>query len=325
MALGRKVTGAAMIAAAGAVATTRLLRARPPAPPAPAPGTPARWGWRHAELFHTVRGRGPRALLLHDLYTGASGREMADLGDRLERAFTLTTLGLPGFGRSGKPRMRYRPDLFVEAIVELVRHAIGAPTLLVGSGLSAGYAAEAAARLGSGASGVVLLGPPELNGGEISETPAFQPLAYQLLRSPFGELYHHIHAVAPWRRQALRSWLAAPPADLDERADDLHRYASQPGAAWALWSLWTGELAYDPRPAIGRLDLPALALWGAEARGNPAAPELYALARPDLAQRVLPGTARWPHVDDPDAAAREILAWWDEGPAAAHGGEPLGG
>jgi pimeloyl-ACP methyl ester carboxylesterase len=308
----RKIAGGALVAGAVAMAATRLLRARPPAMTAPAPGTPHRWGWRHADLFTTVRGQGPPALLVHDLYTGASGREMASLGDRLEGELTVHTLDLPGFGRSGKPRMRYGPDLFFDALVELVRHEIGAPTLLVGSGLAAAYVVEAAVRLGNEVRGVVLLGPPEPSGPAVFETPTLRPLVYQLLRSPFGELYHHAHAVRSWRRQALRSALAGEPADLDERADELHRSASQPGAAWVLWSLWSGDLAWDPRPALARLGPPALALWGAEARGNPAAPEGYRAVRPDLVQRVIPGTARWPHVDQPDAAAHEILAWWRE-------------
>jgi pimeloyl-ACP methyl ester carboxylesterase len=305
----RRIAGGALVAGAAAVAATRLLRARPPVLPAPPPGMPRRWPWRHADLFGTARGAGPPALLLHDLYTGAGGHEMAELGDRLEGMFTVHTLDLPGFGRSGKPRLRYGPDLFIDAIVEFVRHVIDAPTVLVGSGLSAAYAVEAGARLGNLAAGVVLLGPPEPGGTEMLPSPTARPVLYQVLRSPFGELYHHIHAITPWRRQALRSFLAAPPADLDERAEDLHRYASQPGAEWALWSLWSGDLGWDPRPALARLGAPALVLWGAETRANPAAPETYRAVRPDLDQRVLPGTARWPHLDDPDAVAEAILGW----------------
>lgn len=321
MSFGRKVVGGALVASAAAVAATRLLRARPPALPAPAPGTPRRWGWRHADLFVTERGDGPPAVLLHDLYTGASGVEMAPLGDRLEEALTVHTLDLPGFGRSGKPRMRYDPSFFIDAIVEFVRHDVGSPTLLVGSGLSAAYVVEAAARLRKLARGVVLLGPPELAGNGALAAPTLGPLIYQLFRSPFGELYHHLHAISVWRRQALRSSLGVEPLDLEERADDLRRYASQPGAEWALWSLWSGAMAWDPLPTLARLSTPVLVLWGAESHGNPAAPETYRSARRDLDQRVLVGAARWPHVDDPDVAAREILAWWRAAVEAASTGD----
>jgi pimeloyl-ACP methyl ester carboxylesterase len=233
---------------------------------------------------------------------------MAPLGNRLESAFTVHTLDLPGFGRSGKPRMRYEPSLLIDAIVELARHAVPTPILLVGSGLSAGYAVEAAARLGSLADGVVLLGPPEARWD--TAPPILGDLLYQVLRSPVGEMYHHLHANSLWRRHALRSSLAVEPLDLEERAGDLGRYAAQPGAEWALWSLWSGDLTWDPLPTLSRLRTPALVLWGAESRGDPAAPETYRVMRPDLDQRVVVGSARWPHVDDPDAVAREILAWW---------------
>ncbi|HUP19633.1 MAG TPA: alpha/beta hydrolase [Gemmatimonadota bacterium] len=257
----------------------------------------------------TARGAGPDALLLHDLYTGASGEEMSDLAGRLAGRRTTHVADLPGFGRSGRPRMRFGPDLFFDAVVELVRHAIGRPTLLVGSGLSAAYAVEAAVRLGDQASGVVLLAPPEPESAGSIESPTLRPLAYQLLRTPFGELWHGLHAATAWRRHALRADLAVEPADLDERAERRHRYARQPGSHWPLWSLWAGDLEWDPRPALARLGAPALVLWGAEARRNPSAPDLYRAVRPDLEQRVIPGTGRWPHADAPEAVAEAIEAW----------------
>ncbi|MBW3660817.1 MAG: alpha/beta hydrolase [Gemmatimonadetes bacterium] len=311
MGLGRKLIGGAMAATAVAAAAARALRATPPEPPAPPAGDPRRYGWRHAEIFLAARGQGPPALLLHDLYTGASGLEMEPLANRLAGEWTVHLADLPGFGRSGRPAMRFGPDLFFDAIVELVRHSIDEPTVLVGSGLSAAYAVEAAVRLGDAVRGVVLLAPPEPEGPGVIERPTWRPLAYQLLRSPFGEAYHALHAARRWRRHALSIDLAAEPADLDERADELHRLARQPDSHWALWSLWVGDLAWDPRPALSRLGAPALALWSAEARTNPAAPETYRAVRPDLPQQVVPGTGRWPHVDAPPETAEAMLAWWD--------------
>lgn len=317
MGLPRKIVMVAGAAAAVAAAARLLRHWTPPLPP-PAAGDPERFPWRHAELFLTRRGSGPPALLLHDLYTGASGAEMEPLGDRLAGSFTVHTVDLPGFGRSGRPRMRYDPALYVDAVMELVRHGIGAPTLLVGSGLSAGFAVHAAARLGGEASGVVLLAPLEPDVSRGTTSPALRPLLYQLLRSPFGELYHHLHATTAWRRHALRQDLAVEPGDLTARADSLRRHARQPDGGWPLWSLWVGDLDWDPRRLLARLAAPTLVLWGAEARSNPAAPELYDAVRPDLTQEVTPDTARWPHVDAPDAVAASIRSWWAaEGAVAA--------
>lgn len=323
MGLPRTIVTAAG-AAAAATAAAHLLRHRtPPLPPPPA-GQPERFPWRHAELFLTRRGSGPPALLLHDLYTGASGAEMEPLADRLAGSFTVHIIDLPGFGRSGRPRMRYHPRLYVDAVMELVRHRIGAPTLLVGSGLSAGFAVDAAARLGGEASGVVLLAPLEPAASTGTAGPALRPLLYQLLRSPLGEIYHHLHAATAWRRHALRQDLAVEPADLTARADALRRQARQPGGEWPLWSLWVGHLDWDPRRLLARLAAPILVLWGAEARSNPAAPELYDAIRPDLTQEVTPETARWPHVDAPDAVASSIRSWWAAEEPAAAGGDGRG-
>ena len=200
---------------------------------------------------------------------------------------------------------------------------VGRGTRELGSGLSAAYAVEAAVRLGDLVPGVVLLGPPEPEGPGVIERPTWRPLAYQLLRTPFGEAYHAVHAAKGWRRHALGVDLAAEPADLDEKADELHRFARQPDSHWALWSLWVGDLEWDPRPALARLGAPALALWSAEARSNPAAPETYRAVRPDLPQRVIPGTGRWPHVDAPAETADAILEWWNgaAGPSSEATGE----
>lgn len=316
------LAGVVAATAALAAASARVRRAVPPELPAPRSGASGHHPWRHADLFFTRAGSGPPALLIHDLYAGASGEEMAPLSERLGSEMETLLLDLPGFGRSGIPRMRYGPDLFFDAIVEFVRHAIDRPTLLVGSGLAAAYVAEAAIRLGRLASGVVLLAPPEPRGIGIIETPTWRPLAYQALRSPLGDAYHLWRASSARRRQVLERELAVAPPDIDERADRLHRYARQRDSRWPLWSLWAGDLDWDPRASLSRLGAPALVVWGAEARGNAAAPDAYHAVRPDLEQEVVPGTARWPHLDAPDRVADEILDWWArEGTVPAEDGE----
>lgn len=306
----RKLLAGVVAATAVLAAASARVRRATPELPAPPDGEAERHPWRHADLFFTRAGSGPPALLLHDLYAGASADEMEPLAEELRGEMETVLLDLPGFGRSGHPRMRFGPDLFFDAIVELVRHAIDRPTLLVGSGLAAAYASEAALRLGRLSTGVVLIAPPEPDGIAVIETPTWRPLVYQALRSPLGDAYHLWRSSRTRRRQVLERDLSTPPADLRERADRLHRHARQRDTRWPLWSLWSGDLAWDPRASLARLGAPALVLWGAEARRNAAAPDAYHAVRPDLAQEVVPGTARWPHVDAPGLVAEEILAWW---------------
>lgn len=317
MGLPRKLAGAVLAAGAAAVAVPRVRGRHPSELPSPPPGQHGHYPWRHADLFFVSRGHGPAALLLHDLYTGASGSEMDPLADALDEGFEVHLADLPGFGRSGKPAMRYTPDLFFDAIVELVRHAIDRPTLVLASGVTGAFAAEAALRLGDRATGLVLLGPPEPDTDGFIRPPLWGGAVYQLLRSPLGQAYHWWHASPVVQRRTLRSALAVEPEGLGRRAEGRSRLARQPGAAWPLWSLWTGDLVWDPRPALARLGTPTLVLWGAETGGNPAAPEAYRAVRPDLDQEVLPATARWPHVDAPTAAAVAIRTWWQRRAAPA--------
>jgi pimeloyl-ACP methyl ester carboxylesterase len=308
MSLSRKLFGGAALATAAVVAARLGARRSPPEFPPAGPGRPDAFAWRHAELFLARSGKGPPALLVHDLYAGASGEEMAPLAELLGNGLETWRLDLPGFGRSGRPRLRFGPELFFDAIVELVRHRIDAPTLLVGCGLSAAYAVEAAVRLGRLARGVVLIAPPEPGDG--APSLAWRPFAYQALRSPVGDAVRLWRSSAAGRRRLLERSLAATPPDIAERADGLRRFAGQPDSEWALRSLWAGDLAWDPRPALARLGAPALTVWGAEARTDAGAPEAYAAVRPDMPQLVVPGTARWPHVDAPSRVADGILEWW---------------
>lgn len=311
---GAAVLGAAVLSAAG---LTRHRRTDLPPPPT---GTPGRYPWRHADVFFTRRGEGPSALLLHDLYSGASGHEMDALAGRLAPHFAVYTIDLPGFGRSGRPRMRYGPDFYFEVIVEFVRHQIDSPTLVVGAGVTAGFVPEAALRLGNSVSGVVLIAPPEPEGPGVIETATWRPLLYQLLRSPFGTAAVRWSSSRRRRRAVLERDLIIESEEVDERADVLHRNARQKAAGWPLWSLWAGDLAWDPRAALSRVGAPSLVLWGAEARINAAAPDTYRTVRPDLTQDVIPGTARWPHVDDDETVSERIVEWWATvNPDTGHG------
>lgn len=152
---------------AGVAATTattvlgRALRSRSSGPADSAPGAPGRFEWRHASLFFTHRGAGAPLLLLHDLSRGASGVEMATLGARLSDRFTVYTLDLPGHGRSDDPAMKHDTEFFADAVVEFVRHEIGAPALVVASGQTARSACRAAATTRDAIDRLVLISPPD--------------------------------------------------------------------------------------------------------------------------------------------------------------------
>lgn len=311
MGLLKKVVGSAAAMTAGALALSRWSRGGAPEIPPPVSGTPTRFAWRHSDLFLVRRGSGPFALLLHDLYSGASSAEVARLAERLENDFTVHMLDLPGFGRSIGPPMRYDPALYIDAIVDLVHHGLEEPTILIGCGRSAPFAAEAAARLGERALGLILIAPDEPTPTDSIEPPPWGSLAYQVLRSPIGDAYHFWRGGTGERGRFIRRETAGDLGNLAELAESMHQYARQPRAKWPLWSLWAGDLAHDPRSVLAQLEAPVLVLWGAEAAVNPAAPEVYEAARPDLSQHVVSSTSRWPHLEAPGRVADQVRSWWE--------------
>lgn len=162
---------AGVVAAAAATLLGRILGSRDRILSGSAPGEPGRFEWRHAPLFFTRRGQGPPALLLHDQVHGASGIEMATLGDRLSETFTVYTLDLPGYGRSGKPAMKHDEEFFGDALVEFVRYAIGEPALVVASGRSAEFACRVAVTTRDAVDGLVLISPPDRPGPDVARVP----------------------------------------------------------------------------------------------------------------------------------------------------------
>jgi pimeloyl-ACP methyl ester carboxylesterase len=270
-----------------------------------------RWG-QHA-VYYTVRGRGVPLLLVHGLYPGASSHEYRHIFASLARDFRVYALDLLGFGQSARPALAYTPEIYERLIQDFTREVMGGvdhPVSVVASGLGAAYAVHVAAERPHLFDRLVLVAPPRLEAPHGARAGLGGQVARALLRLPLlGEGAYNLLVSRP----ALRSTLARG-AHEDRRAYQArldYRYLSahQPGARYALASLFSGHLAAPLAAVYPDLPQPILLVWGRSARWSPLGQvRVYRQANATADIRLLAAGER-PHEDAPDAFTRTIGAW----------------
>jgi pimeloyl-ACP methyl ester carboxylesterase len=261
-------------AAVGAAATFNALASRGVAPLENLiSGDDAWFDWRGRRLFYSHRkprtGKARPVLLLHGIHAAAWSYEWRSNVDALAESHEVYALDLLGFGMSARPQAKYSARLYLRLIDDFARHAIGHPTTLIASSLTAAYAAVLGARDPGQYPSLVLIEPTGLvrrNGaattrGEVArlvvDAPVVGPAVFNALAS----------------RRSLRYWLERAYVDLEfvtpELVDIYYRAAHQPGARHAPAAFFSGHLNLDVRGAVRRLRQPVMLIWGEQAVETP--------------------------------------------------------
>jgi pimeloyl-ACP methyl ester carboxylesterase len=185
------------------------------------------------------------------------------------------------------------------------------PVSVVASGLGAAFVVRAAADRPSLFDRVVLVAPTGLEARHIARTGPQPRLVQGLLRLPLlGQGGYNLVAT----RRALRGALGRGGAGQDRRAtaawlDYLYLAAHQPGARFALASLYSGLLDAPLAATYPDLPQPILLVWGKSARQRPLEQaRAFRQANPRADIRVLAAGDR-PHEHAADEFARAVRAW----------------
>ena len=75
---------------------------------------------RAGRLSYYVAGDGPPLLLLHSINAAGSAFEVKPIFDHFRRSHTVYVPDLPGFGFSDRSDRRYTPQLYVDAIFDML-------------------------------------------------------------------------------------------------------------------------------------------------------------------------------------------------------------
>jgi pimeloyl-ACP methyl ester carboxylesterase len=290
-------------AALGAAATFNALIGRNVEPLANLIGGEEGWlDWRGHRIAYTRRGSGPPVLLVHSVHAAASSYEWRFNVDGLARHHTVYTIDLLGFGLSDRPAIRYSARLYLALLADFAAQVIAAPTVLIGSSLSAAYAIVLGARDPGRFPALVLITPTGLvrlhrgssTTGDIARYAVDSPV---LGTAVFNTMVS---------RRSLRAHLHRLYADdtvvTEELVEALYATAHQPGAKYAPSAFLSSHLNIDVRRALRRLLQPVLLVWGEQATEAPVEEVRgFRALRPEMDIAILDPAGDLPHDERPDA------------------------
>jgi len=259
---------------------------------------------------------GPAILLVHGF--GASTDHWRFNIPVLAAHHEVHALDLLGFGRSAKPAgPAYGGALWRDQLVAYVNERIGRPTVLVGNSLG-GYAAlAAAAALGEGAAGVVLLNAAGPFGDEQAAPAGWGAIARRtigsaLLRSPLLQrlLFENLRRPATIRRTLRQVYI--DPTNVDEAlVESIRRPALDPGAFGVFRTVFDIPSGQPLDDLFTQLTAPLLLLWGIRDPwiNAPGRRERFRRHAPAATTEVVLDAGHCPHDEVPDQVNSALLQW----------------
>ncbi len=262
-------------------------------------------------------------VLIHSINAAASSFEMRPLFEHFRRQRPVFALDLPGYGFSERSDRVYSPELFTQAIVELIRTQVGQPVDVIALSLGCEFAALAALAFPDLIRSLVFVSPSGLaagKGGRSSQRAGslgasdrlHSLLAFPLWGQGLYDLIATRRSITYFLRQ---SFVTAPPTSLIDYA---YATSHQPGARYAPLHFLSGGLFTTRvrQDVYAALSPPALVLYDQDAFVRfDALPDLQAANAAIQAVRITP-TLGLPHWEKPDETTRAIDGFWQSLTAA---------
>jgi pimeloyl-ACP methyl ester carboxylesterase len=267
--------------------------------------------------YDDVSAAGKPLVLVHSVNAAPSAFEMRPLFEHFRHRRPVYAPDLPGFGFSERQDRPYSPELFADALTQLLTEVVRGPADLVAFSLGAEFAARTALRLADQVESLVLISPTGLGKRPLptAETGrrVHKALSLPVLSQGLYELLTTRVSIRYFLGQAFVG--KTPP----ELIDYAYATSHQPGARHAPLYFLSMQLftpnAYDELYA--RLELPVLALYDRDPNITfERLPELVSARRNWRAERIGPslGLPHWEKTAETIAAMERF--WGSEpGPA----------
>jgi pimeloyl-ACP methyl ester carboxylesterase len=270
------------------------------------------WQGKTVEVGYEAAGAGPTVLLLPAMSTVSTREEVAAVARRLAGRFRTIATDWPGFGRRARPRLDYRPALYLAFLDRFAQEIAGEPAAVVAAGHAAGYVLKLGADRPARWSRIALVAPtwrgplPTVMGGR---KPVQEWIRRAIYLPAIGAALYRLNTLRPVVSAMYRSHVFADRGKLTASfLDGKLALVRQPGARFAPASFVTGAL--DPvEDRAGFLALasanaaPVMLIYGADTPPRSRA-EMAALADlPNVTSRLLERGALGVHEEAPDAVA----------------------
>jgi pimeloyl-ACP methyl ester carboxylesterase len=278
------------------------------------------WMFDEGDVFYTKQGQGkPPIVLVHGIYAGASSYEWRKNFDSLGEHFTVYAFDWLGFGLSDKPKIRYRPDMYVRQLIDFLKEVVAAPAAVVASSLGATYAIEAAKAVPELIEHLFLVSPAGMKTLSENAGSLQQEAIYQAASSPIigTSLYNAITCRASLRTYLQDMIYFDPSYVSDEMVDHYSTASHQYGCQYAVQSFIGGQLNHSVRESLPEITSKTLwVIWGREAKQSPLSDaEAFLAANPSAELKVIDKAGLLPHDEQASTFNRLITEALTEAPA----------
>lgn len=297
--------------------TTQISASAPQSPPIETQF----WTWQGHSVAYAVQGEGIPLVLIHGF--GASiGHWRNNIPVLAAAGYRVYALDLLGFGKSAKPLLDYRMELWQDLLKDFWAAHIQTPAVFVGNSIGAllclmmlaNHPETARAGVLLNAAGGLNHRPEELNPPlrlmmgsftKLVSSPAIGPFLFNLIRQK------------PRLRRTLHQVYRDRTAVTDELIDLIYEPACDEGAQKVFAKILTAPPGPKPEELLPRIDQPLLILWG---EADPWTPITGATLYQTLAEQSdrvkfipIPNTGHCPHDERPEVVNREIIGWLNSG------------
>ncbi len=250
------------------------------------------------------------ALLIHGW--SSSSYALSSLMPLLRRRFACKAVDLPGYGESPPPNTRATIAGYADLLAELICEVSSGPVVLVGHSMGGMISLTLALRHPMLVERMVLL-CPTISGHLSTFINLF--ISPVTILERFGLAGRLVAAIEPHFLDVTDNLMR--PASFAERTaiteEDYKRLradARRPGQGRVRAECYNAMRAGDLRGCLGKVETPALVLWGAEDNTVPlrdAGVVADEWPRADL--RIIPKAGHWPQFEAPAATHRHIAAF----------------
>jgi pimeloyl-ACP methyl ester carboxylesterase len=275
------------------------------------------WTWQNHRIAYAEMGSGVPLILIHGF--GASiGHWRNNIPVLAAAGYRVFAIDLLGFGKSEKPLVGYRMELWQEMLRDFCAVHVQEPAVFVGNSIGALLCLMMLANHPELARGGVLLNaagglnhrPEELNPPLRLVMGAFTKLVSSEVVGPF--LFNRIRQ-KPRLRRTLHQVYRDRTAVTDELIDLIYEPACDPQAPKVFAKILTAPPGPKPEELLPHVTQPLLILWG---EADPWTPITGAKLYRELAAQSeqvefipIPNTGHCPHDERPELVNQEILAW----------------
>lgn len=270
-----------------------------------------RYAWDLADVLFQRLGAGDPVVLLHSFGPGHDSLEWRAVAEKLAETHQVFAPDLPGWGRSEAPDANLDGELYLDFLVDFLDDVVRRRAVVVASGLAAAYAVEVAVDHPELVRGLVLSCPIGIDSAS-DEPDLKDAVIHRFLKLPvFGasamNLYTSRKGIA---RYLVEEVYANPDLVTEALVDHHYKGSHQPSNRSALVAYLSGYLNHRIAPALARVAVPTLLVWGRQAV-SPAVEtaDLWLSTAPDSASvelEVLDRAGVQPHSERPGAFARRV-------------------